>query len=84
MQTVKFYCRLWSCPAKTADNREGKVFDVSAERVVAIEHIRNIIETAPWDLAIMNVLLRAKITSEGQPFDCQLWFGDVYVRTSNG
>ena len=35
-------------------------------------------------MAIITALLWAKGTNAGKPFDYQLWFSDVYVRTSNG
>jgi ketosteroid isomerase-like protein len=34
--------------------------------------------------AVITALLRAKGASDGQPFDHQLWFSDVYICTSNG
>jgi ketosteroid isomerase-like protein len=38
-----------------------------------------------WDnMAVITALLRVKGTSDGQLFDYQLWFSDVYIRTSNG
>lgn len=36
------------------------------------------------DTAIITALLHAKGMNAGEPFDYQLWFSDVYLRTSNG
>jgi len=36
------------------------------------------------DMAVITALLWAKGTNASKPFDYQLWFSDVYVRTSNG
>ena len=36
------------------------------------------------DTAVVTAKLWAKGTENGKPFDYQLWFSDVYVRTASG
>lgn len=36
------------------------------------------------DTAVITALLRAKGTDAGKPFEYQLWFSDVYLRTASG
>ncbi len=36
------------------------------------------------DTAVITALLWAKGTEAGKPFDYQLWFSDIYIRTAQG
>lgn len=36
------------------------------------------------DIAVITALLHASGTDDGEPFDYQLWFSDVYTRTPSG
>ena len=70
----------------------GKVFTKSAlleearNGSMVYEHQEDSHQTVrAWgDMAVITALLWAKGTNAGKPFDYQLWFSDVYMRTSNG